>query len=77
VLRSPASRLLVDDPGLVSGWRVACHLHDQQHRPDGAPEELAAGPGAEPDEPEPGGTAADTPLTGDTPVTADSAGGEQ
>jgi peptide/nickel transport system ATP-binding protein len=70
-LRAPASRLLVDDPALVSGWRVACHLHDRQYRPAGPPDELAGAPEA-------GQDRADRDASvPDNPVTADSAGGEQ
>jgi peptide/nickel transport system ATP-binding protein len=64
VLRPPAGSLLIDDPALVSGWQVACHLHDKQHRPDGPPAELAAGGPV-------------TAGSADGPVTAGSAGGEQ
>jgi peptide/nickel transport system ATP-binding protein len=62
VLRAPASRLVVADPALVSGWRVACHLHNQQYRPAGPPDELA-------------GVAQD--RSADSPVAADRLGGEQ
>jgi peptide/nickel transport system ATP-binding protein len=41
VLAPPAARLAVADPALVSGWRVACHLHDPHYRPAGPPDELA------------------------------------
>ena len=76
VLRSPAGRLLVDDPALVSGWRVACHLHDQRYRPAGPPDELAAVPGAHPDPAADGGAvdssaAAGAPVAADNPVAAD------
>ena len=37
MLRAPATRLVVADPALVSGWRVACHLHNPQYRPAGPP----------------------------------------
>jgi peptide/nickel transport system ATP-binding protein len=81
-LRAPATRLVVDDPALVSGWRVACHLHDQRYRPAGPPDELSGPPGEAPvtddspvvpDSP----VTADSPVVPDSPVTADSAGGEQ
>ena len=75
-LRAPATRLVVDDPALVRGWRVACHLHDQRYRPAGPPDELSGPPGEAPvtaDSP----VTADGPVMPDRPVTADSAGGEQ
>ena len=68
VLRAPATRLAVADPALVGGWRVACHLHNQQYRPAGPPDQLA---GVAQDRPEP-----DVPAL-DSPVAADSLGGEQ
>jgi len=68
VLRAPAIRLAVADPALVSGWRVACHLHNQQYRPAGPPDQLA---GVARDRPDPGVPAVDRP------VAADSLGGEQ
>jgi len=61
VLRAPATRLAVADPALVSGWRAACHLHNKQYRPAGPPDELA-------------GVAQD--RSADSPVAADSLGGE-
>jgi peptide/nickel transport system ATP-binding protein len=74
VLRAPATRLAVADPALVSGWRVACHLHNQQHRPAGPPDELAgvAQDRPEPDDPDD----PDVPAV-DSPVAADRRGGEQ
>ena len=71
-LRIPAGRLLADDPALVSGWRVACHLHDKQYRPAGPPGELAAVPGTHLDPADP--EAVDGRPATDNPVTA---GGEQ
>ncbi|MGH3190774.1 MAG: ABC transporter ATP-binding protein [Streptosporangiaceae bacterium] len=68
VLRAPATRLTVADPALVSGWRVACHLHNQQYRPGGPPDQLA---GVAQDQSDP-----DVPAV-DRPVAADSLGGEQ
>ena len=87
-LRPTASRLLVEDPALVGGWRVACHLHDLQYRPEGPPAELA---GAHPDQADSvaadsvaadsvaadsvaadSGAAADSPVTADSQVTANS-----
>jgi peptide/nickel transport system ATP-binding protein len=68
VLRAPAARLAVADPAQVSGWRVACHLHNQRYRPGEPPDELA---GVAQDRPD-----ADVPAA-DSPVAADSLGGEK
>jgi peptide/nickel transport system ATP-binding protein len=68
VLRAPATRLVVDDPALMHGWRVACHLHDQRYRPAGPPDELA---GAARDRSDRDVSAADSPVSADSPVTAD------
>jgi peptide/nickel transport system ATP-binding protein len=68
VLQAPATRQVVADPVLVSGWRAACHLHNQQYRPAGPPDELA---GVAQDRSDP-----DVPAV-DSPVAADSLGGEQ
>jgi peptide/nickel transport system ATP-binding protein len=80
VLRAPAGRLVVDDPALISGWRVACHLHDPRYRPAGPPDELAAPPGPSQDWAD-GQTATETrtdpPTDTGWQLTADSAGGEQ
>ena len=73
-LRPPASRLATDDPALAGGWRVACHLHDPQHRPAGPPDELAGAPGAGQDQAGRDAPAADSAVTAHNPVTA---GGEQ
>jgi hypothetical protein len=59
---------VVADPALVSGWRVACHLHNQQYRPAGPPDELA---GVAQDRSDP-----DVPAV-DRPVAADRLGGER
>ena len=80
VLEAPAERLLADDPALVKSWRVACHLHNPQHRPGGPPDELTAVPGERPARADDQAAAPvdgpESPESPESPVTADSAGGE-
>jgi peptide/nickel transport system ATP-binding protein len=77
VLDAPAERLLADDPALVKSWRVACHLHNPQHRPGGPPDELTAVPGERPARADDQAAApVDGPESPESPVTAGSAGGE-
>jgi len=71
VLRAPATRLVVADPALVGGWRAACHLHNPQYRPAGPPDELAGVAQDRPEPDDPGAPAVDSP------VAAESLGGEQ
>ncbi len=80
--RAAAGRAGRGQPPAASGWRVACHLHDPDHRPQGPPAGLdgtaesggAAGSGGTSGSG--GAAAAGSPVTVDSAVTADSAGGE-
>ena len=65
--RGPAGRAAADPQ--LSDWRVACHLHDPRHRPGGPPAGLNGAGATHVDRSE-------SPLGADSPVGAESSGGD-